>query len=166
MNEELTIERLKQVLRYDPETGLFWWRIKTSNRTNLNKPAGSLNNDGYVRIKIDGEAHLAHRLVWFYINEKWPAILIDHINGIRHDNRIENLRDVTNSINQQNQRNSRSNNKSSGLLGVSFNKQAKKYMAHIRIDGKRNYLGLFDNPQEAHAAYLEAKRLNHPGCTI
>lgn len=123
-------------------------------------------SDGYVVIMIDGKSYQAHRLAWLYIYEKWPDNMIDHLNTIRDDNRITNLRDVEHNINIQNQRRAQKNNKSAGLLGVTFNKLAQKYVAQIKLNGKNKYLGLFDNAEDAHEAYLEAKRQYHAGCTI
>lgn len=160
----ITHDRLLEVLRYEPDTGLFWWKIKTSNRCNVKKPAGSINN-GYVLITVDGIRYRAHRLAWVYINKKWPPDFIDHINGNRTDNRIANLREVDCKTNNENLRESRSNNKT-GYLGVSYFKPMKKYRASIQASGKLKHLGYFDDPEEAHAVYLAAKRQLHGGCTI
>lgn len=166
MSEELTVERLKEVLKYEAATGLFWWIERKQGRT-TNKPAGCVNKiHGYALIGIDGKLYKAHRLAWFYINGKWPDHMIDHINGIKHDNRIENLRDVTRDINGQNQHKATKQNKSTGLLGVYYDAQRKKYSAQITVNGSTKHLGRFNTPQEAHQVYLEAKRQYHPGCTI
>lgn len=159
---DLTVERLREVLIYDQETGVFVWRIWRNGRTPEGMQAGKTQN-GYRRIRIDGRSHMAHRLAWFYMNGTWPTHLIDHINGDRSDNRISNLRDVTFRVNKQNMRKARSDNKT-GFLGVS--KCGSKFKAEIEIDGTRNYLGLFDTALLAYGAYVERKRQLHEGCTL
>lgn len=158
-------ERMSDILDYDKETGVFTWKIKASKKTIIGSEAGCPTAYGYVRIKIDGITYAAHRLAWFYINRSWPCGQIDHINGVRTDNRAVNLRDVSRSINQQNQRASQRGNKS-GLLGVSWSNKDKKWWSRISVNGKFNYLGSYDSPEDAHAAYVAAKRQMHEGCTI
>lgn len=109
---------------------------------------------------------MAHRLVWLHLYGEWPEHGIDHINGRRSDNTAANLRSVPQSENVQNQRKARRDNKSTGLLGVSRPSGRSKYRAQIMAQGRNRYLGYFDTPEEAHAAYLAAKRQLHPGCTI
>lgn len=154
---ELTQQRLKELLQYDPDTGNFFWKVRSNSRAN----AGDLASKqsfcfGYRQISIDGKTYRAHRLVWFYFHNKWPTHNIDHINGIREDNRIENLRDVTQKVNMQNLQKAKRNSKS-GLLGVDWMPKNKKWRAQIRIDGKKVYLGYFVTAQLAHEAYLKAK---------
>jgi hypothetical protein len=103
-------------------------------------------------------------LVWLWVNGSWPIGEIDHIDGDKLNNRIANLRDVDRATNTQNSKKARRNNKSSGLLG-SY-KSGNRWQAQIRINGVCMTLGSFGTPEEAHAAYLGAKRLFHPGCTI
>lgn len=161
---DLTQSRLMHLLAYDPETGVFTWRVSPTNGVRVGTVAGGKRSDGYHQINIDGKHYRAHRLAWLYIHGHFPG-LIDHLNGIRADNRITNLRDVDCSINSQNQRRAQSANKS-GLLGVCWHKCNAKWRAQIRLDGRKKHLGLFATADEAHAAYLEAKRLHHRGCTI
>lgn len=159
---DLTVERLRELLDYDPDTGLFTWRVRTSKCVTVGAIAGCLDK-GYLRIQIDRRLHLAHRLAWLYITGDWPPAQIDHINGIRDDNRIANLRAATRAENMHNRRKPHSNT-TSGYLGVS--RYRGKFMAQIKLDGKSKFLGLFDTPEEAHAVYLEAKRRLHPYGTI
>jgi hypothetical protein len=159
----LTAERLREVLDYNPDTGVFVWKLRTGPRGRVGKSAGTHNTCGHIQIRIDGRLYLAHRLAWLYVNNVWPANQIDHINGIRDNNQLENLRDVSGSVNMQNQRIARLDNKC-GLLGV--NKKGNRWEAKISVVGKNHYLGLFATPKEAHAAYIEAKRRLHSGCTI
>ena len=115
-------------------------------------------------ICIDYRRYYAHRLAWFYVHGEWPKV-VDHWNGKRDDNRLENLRDANDSINAQNRREATPGN-TSGLLGVSWNTRDKKWVAQIRIDGKNTQIGRFDDALEGHRAYVAAKRQQHEGCTI
>jgi len=119
---------------------------------------------------IDGKIYLAHRLAWLYVHGVMPKKNIDHINGVKTDNRIENLRDVAQSVNLQNLQRARKNRKSSRLLGVSHSNRgtclARPYRARIVVDGRELSLGTFATEQEAHQAYLAAKRIHHEGCVI
>jgi uncharacterized membrane protein len=107
----------------------------------------------------------AHRICWFHTYGVWPTHDIDHINGDKSDNRISNLRDVPKSINIQNEKRARKNN-ASGLMGVVFRKDRNKWTATVRVNGKPKRLGSFSTPEEAHQAYLDGKRLYHPGFTL
>lgn len=160
---ELTAERLRELLRYDPGTGIFTWRMNRSGGTKAGDVAGSDDGQGYVSIRIDGRAYLAHRLVWLYVYGVWPERQIDHRYGIRNDNRLSELREATNKQNQHNQRKAQGSNKS-GLLGVSYSRG--KPRARIRVDGKQKHLGTFDTAELAQAAYLEAKAVLHPFQTL
>lgn len=162
--KELTVERLREVLAYDQETGLFTRRVRTANCVKVGDVAGSLHRKGYIRINVDGRRYFAHRLAWLYVNGEWPPAEIDHINGVKDDNRIVNLRLATRIENMQNERVSRSNNKA-GYLGV-FLHSCGKFSAKICIDGKNKHLGMFPTPESAHEAYLEAKRQLHHFCTL
>ena len=159
----LTPKRLREILHYDSTTGVFTWAVRTSNCINVGEIAGALQNKSYWHIRADGGSYQAHRLAWLYIYDEWPKGEIDHIDGNRLNNRIANLRDVSNIVNQQNQRRAQRHNKT-GFLGVS--PHLGKFHASIRIDGKKTHLGSFDSPELAHAAYVNAKRVHHEGCTI
>lgn len=155
-------ERLRELMDYDPGTGHFTHKPGQKWRR-AGKVAGAINNLGYRLIRVDNRLYRAHRLAWLYVHGEWPAGEIDHINGKRDDNRIENLRDVTVSVNQQNRKRAAANG-STGLLGVSTAKA--RYRAAIALDGASFYLGSFDTAEEAHEAYLAAKRKMHAGCTL
>lgn len=166
MNEatdSLTPERLRAVVDYDRETGQFTWMERTSIRIVVGKIAGTLRPNGYVMVGIDGTQYRAHRLAWFYVHGEWPAGDIDHMNGSRADNRLANLRIVTNAVNGQNRQTAQRDNKL-GFLGVF--KCKKRYQAQVKLNGKITHVGTFDTPEQAHAAYLVAKRKLHEGCTI
>jgi hypothetical protein len=157
---ELDLTTLREYLRYDPETGVFTWR-KARYGVRVGIAAGSQNKVGYVEIRVNRRLYLAHRLAWFYSYGEWPKQQIDHINGVRSDNRLSNLRDVPQGINLQNERKPR---KSNPYLGVS--QKGTRWVAQIHHAGVHRYLGLFSTPEDAHAAYVEAKRKMHVGCTI
>lgn len=160
---KLTRERLCELLRYEPESGLFIRLTRPCGTVQIGDVAGSINKDGYVRILIDGRGYMAHRLAWLYVNGTWPENEIDHVNGVRSDNRVINLRDLHHSQNQTNQRKPSKRSKT-GLLGVF--KHGNKYVASISFKGKSKYLGLFETAEQAHSAYVTAKRSLHPASTI
>lgn len=151
---ELTAERLREVLHYDPETGVFTWLVKTSNRVHVGRVAGTSHKIGYRMIAIDGHLYYAHRLTWFYMTGKWPNAALDHGNLDKDDNRFANLREATMSQNLANTR-ARSDN-TSGLKGVGWDERRGKWMARITTRGKRRHLGRFDCPAAAHLAYVVA----------
>jgi hypothetical protein len=167
MSEEiLTQDYLKQVLDYNSETGLFFWKkIKVKNQVKIGSIAGWDDGRGYLKIEINRKSYRAHRLAWFYVYGVWPKEQIDHINGIKSDNRIINLRDITNAQNQQNKINPSQRNKS-GLLGVYKNTNCSTYCAEIRIDGNKHVVRGFKTALEAHKKYLELKKQLHEYSTL
>lgn len=162
-SETLTRSRLLEILHYDPLSGRFTWKARASHRCVIGAEAGTLQKRGYRTIGIAGKRYPAHRLAWLYFHGCWPAGEIDHINGEHADNRIENLRDVPPRINKQNIRRPNRDNLS-GFLGVSPN--GRRWAAQLDNGGKKIYIGTFDTPEEAHAAYVLAKRQIHPGFTL
>lgn len=157
----LTQTSIKEVLDYNPLTGEFRWR-KTVSRTRAGSVAGKPTKNGYRVIGIGRRHFLSHRLAWLYVHGKWPREQIDHINGNRSDNRIENLREASHSENCQHLRAARRDNKSCGLLGATWCKRDKRWLAGITVNNKRKYIGSFGSAQEAHHAYLAAKAKLHP----
>ena len=148
----LTAEELREQLDYDPETGVFTWRVAKSNRVKVGGIAGSYDRDGYIRIQVRGRLCGAHRLAWLYVHGAWPLEQIDHINGVRDDNRIANLRDATNTDNCRNAKKRRDTR--CALKGVYM--EGKRFCASICVRGKNIRLGLYDTEEEAHAAYVAA----------
>jgi hypothetical protein len=148
----ITQERLKSLLTYDPDTGEFRWRAATAIRTKVGSVAGAISNRGYVRIQIDKRIYPAHRLAWLYTYGEWPKGVVDHINQNKSDNRLDNLRDASLSINARNCK-LRKNN-SSGYKGVSYWARRRKWAAQIRVEGKNKLLGMFDTAADASAAYV------------
>lgn len=151
----IIVERLKEVLTYHPDTGLFTRNLEFGGWA-AGEVAGCVKPDGYRWIAIDGIQYAASRLAWFYCHGVWPRHHMDHKNNVRDDNRIENLRECNPSQNLANQRLS-SRNKS-GFKGVSWIKRDNKWFASIKVMGKSKSLGYYDDPEEAHSAYCEAAK--------
>lgn len=154
MTEKLTRERLAELLHYDAESGVFTRKV---GRSGPNARAGDIagcdNGQGYIRIYVDGRPYKGHQLAWFYTHGLW-ADEIDHINGNRADNRLDNLRSVTRAQNKMNCATYKSN--SSGIKGVSFFRPTGKWKAQIQRDGKKIGLGYFVTKEEAGEAYRRA----------
>lgn len=168
---ELTQEIVRELLDYDPNTGVLTWKERSPSLFNCvkhseewackrwnnrcaGKPAGSLmSSNGYWRVSIFGRYYLAHRLVWLYVTGNFPNHHIDHKNGCRIDNRFDNLREV---LPAQNSKNRRMNSRNtSGFTGISFNKSNCLWIAYGWKNNKRAYLGSFKTPEMAHLAYSE-----------
>ena len=158
---KLTLERLREVLRYCPATGIFTWQKTMSSTAKEGSEAGCIGPGGYVVIRIDGMSHLAHRLAIMYIYGQMPEIIVDHKNGIRSDNRLENIRAADYCQNAQNKRKAISSNKASGLLGVYWSNQHERWGAKVNLKGRQYHAGFWDTPEEAHLAYIEKKRQMH-----
>ena len=146
--KELTQTWLKEVLHYDENSGEFRWKMDKGSRARAGGVAGNLNKiNGYIHIRLDGKLYKAHRLAWLYVHGKFPDNHTDHQNRCKIDNRISNLRDVTNAENQRNR--SLNKNSTSGVTGVSWHSPLNKWRANIKIDGKTNHLGYFTNKEDA-----------------
>jgi hypothetical protein len=158
-----TQEKLKSVLNYDADTGVFHWIVSRSNGSKAGDIAGSIDSCGYVVIGVFGKVYLAHRLAWLYMIGVWPEDQIDHKNMNRSDNRWENIRIADKTVNGQNIKKARKHNKT-GYLGVHV--QKGKFKAQIKVDKKPMHLGYFETAELAHQAYIDAKRKYHAGCMI
>lgn len=159
---EVDIDHLAQMLTYDPESGLLTWRI-SRGRVRAGDVAGCADPKGYWRVGVDGTYYRRCRIAWALHYKFWPENQIDHINGVRSDDRICNLRDVAASINEQNKGGAIATNRSSGLMGVTWNSGKQNWKAQISVNGRNKHLGYFKDASAAHAVYLEAKKLLHPG---
>lgn len=161
MSNKLTQARLKELLNYDRETGVFTWRTTKGSRATAGRPAGWINDQGYRVIQVDRKNMRAHRLAWIYVNGDVldDSIDIDHVNGRPGDNRIVNLRLATVDENLQNL--SRDKVNSSGVVGVYKVRKSGRWAAQITRMYKHYYLGVYGTREEAYAAYLEAKSFLH-----
>ncbi|WP_186119945.1 HNH endonuclease [Burkholderia gladioli] len=163
MKPTLTHECLVEHIHYDAETGVFTRLKSKRGSVVLGKVKGNPMGAGYLGLSIGGRQYYMHRLAWFYVRGEWPARAIDHINGDRTDNRLANLRDVSQAENMQNMRRPKAYS-STGLLGVG--RCRDKFRAEIRVDGRKKHLGTFDTAEAAHRAYMDAKRIFHPACSF
>ncbi len=141
MHTKLTLKNIKEIFDYDAETGVLRWKIKPGIRAKSGAATGSPGSHGYLQSVFCGKDYLTHRLIFAWFHERWPKDQIDHINGIRADNRIANLREVTHGENHKNQRIYKNNK--SGCSGVCWDKRDNKWQAKINVDNKQIYLGLF-----------------------
>jgi len=163
----LTQGRLKELLHYNPETGIFTWvkgRVKSrGGNAKKGKVAGTAHSAGYIQIAIDKKLYLAHRLAFLYVDGYIPENNVDHINRIRDDNRWCNLREVSQSCNLRNASIRIAN--TSGVTGVSWDKEKNKWRAAIRASGSNKYLGYFESFDDAVRARWEAEiKYGYPNC--
>lgn len=153
-DRSLTAQRLREVLSYNSNTGAFVW-ISGRRKGCF---AASKHPCGYLTARVDYAAYLLHRLAWLHTFGRWPNGQIDHINGIRDDNRLSNLRECTNA---QNCQNVRAHRDGSGHIGASFDRRRGLWQAGIGVNGKRHFLGYFATHKQASDAYLGAKSKFH-----
>lgn len=151
----LTQEQLKESLAYDAETGLFTRLRRTDPNPRSAVKVGCLASNGYLMIRVRTQRYLAHRLAWLYVHGEFPEGHLDHVNGVKDDNRIANLRVATTSQNNANTGLWKHN--TSGAKGVHFDAANSKWMAYIQIDGRFRNLGRFGSFDEAVAARLAAQ---------
>lgn len=155
----ITLKRLKELLNYDPETGVFRWRLSRGGKALKGTVAGTLDKDGYTTIHIGGRRYRAGRLAFFYVNGKWPSADVDHEDTDRSNDIFVNLRPATRSQNHANRRVVRCGLK--GTYQITRPSGYIGYVAQIRNQGKHTYLGVFSTEQAAHDVYVAAAvRLN------
>lgn len=147
-------ERLKELVHYDPQTGIFTARGKRKGVQMKDGRLGSLNKAGYLVTRVEGKKPFLSRLAWLYMTGAWPPHFIDHKNGEPTDNRWENLRIASSAENNRNAKKSKTN--TVGVKGVSWRKDQKKFIARISVNDKSMFLGYFTCPAAAHFAYQVA----------
>jgi len=149
--KNLSQDRLKKLLSYDPQTGLFTRLARPGKRSDLvGTIAGSPSNQGYILINVDNQKYRAHRLAWFYVTGRWPSALLDHRNRLKDDNRWDNLREATKAQNEQSKAPSSIN--TSGTKGVAWSRATKKWQAYIDHPGIARHIGVFESFKDAVAA--------------
>ena len=148
--QELTAEELRELLHYNPDTGIFTWKVGSANQVKAGDVAGCQNVLGYLRIQLQSRKYLAHRLAWLYVRGEWPKDQLDHVNRVRTDNRITNLMDVSTKQNMQNA--GKYSHNTSGHPGVYWYKRDSKWQARIMHNRKNIHLGYFTDIEEALAA--------------
>lgn len=151
-NKSLTAGQLRKLLRYNPTTGIFRWKVHRSG-IRIGSVAGSSGRKGYCEIRIDGKLYQSGRLAWLYMTGRWPKLEINFINRNASDTRWANLREMTPAQRRVNA----SRRSKLGVMGV-HTSDSGKYVARIRVVGKRQNLGTFDTVQEASAAYAKAAK--------
>lgn len=158
----LTQKRLKELLYYNPQFGIFVWIKNKGPRAPVGSMPGTLHHAGYLRIKIDGHLYASHRLAFLYMEGRFPPLFVDHINGRKADNSFNNLRHATKSENRRNSKRPITN--TSGAMGVHFASDSKKWKARIKVNGKTINLGSFYDFFEAICARKsgELKHGFHP----
>jgi hypothetical protein len=154
----ITHARLREALDYDPATGVFH-RLTNGRGFLAGQVAGGESHGGYIKICIDRHSFYAHRLAWFYTYAKWPAEILDHRDGNPSNNRIDNLREASQSQNVSNGRRRLTNR--SGVKGVCFDKRRGKWIASITSGYKQINLGRFNNIEAATRAYRKAATKLH-----
>ncbi len=162
--EEITYERVRELFRYDWESGELYWRTKKSSQCKLDEPAGCVHDaNGYRSIGVCGKEYLAHRLIWLYHHGYFPETGLDHRDRVSINNRISNLREASKMCNGRNCGNRKNN--VSGVKGVSWSKSRKKWGANITVNYKTIGLGRFLNfPDAVKARYQKECELNWSGC--
>ncbi len=160
MKPRVSAGRLREVLDYSPDTGVFVWKIRMGTHGKIGFVAGHISRKGCLHIAIDRVVFLAHRLAWLHVNGEWPNGEIDHRNLNKLDNRIDNLRVATNQGNSANRRALRNNRL--GVKGVGIStvrvRKPQRYRARIRVNNALIHLGYFSTAADASAAYDIAAR--------
>lgn len=151
-NSQISHQRLKELLEYFPETGSFLWQER---KKNMRERVGSVDNKGYLRISLDKVRYKAHRIAWFYIHGEWPEGMLDHIDGNKLNNKLNNLRDVQQNVNSYNTETAYSSSKT-GFLGVT--KVGNRFYPRLGISGKVHHFGGYGTPEEAHEVYKAQKK--------
>lgn len=157
-NKPISVERVRELLSYCDDTGVFVWKKSPCYADKTGDVAGHVNKKGYIEIQIDGSRYNAHKLAWLYVYGVLPAE-VDHANGIKSDNRIANLRVCTFNQNQHNK--GLQKNNTSGVKGVNWEAQTGKWRAGLAVNKKHKTIGRFSSLDEAAAAIRAAREKYH-----
>lgn len=150
----ITQKQLKELVIYDPTTGIFIWTEKERGRR-FKKQVGRIHTSGHLRVKLFGSFYYLHRLAWFYVHGKWPKDKLDHKDHIRYHNWIGNLREATNIVNGRNRKLNLNN--TTGFIGIRLT-PSKKWKAGIKVDGNNIHLGTFKYKKDAIAIRKKANK--------
>lgn len=155
--DDLSFDLINELMDYDPTLGVFTWKVSRGRHARIGDFAGHFDaSDGYIKIGINGTRYGAHRLAWLYVHGRWPKHEIDHINGIRDDNRISNLREADDG--QQARNAKRRTDNVSGKRGVCYDHRIEKYISYIDFNRERIVLGNCDTLEEAVSLRIAAER--------
>ena len=146
------VEELHRLFRYDRETGKLYWKISTTNRIKVGDEAGSPHSEGYLRVKIQSKAYFIHRIIYKMCHKVEPPAYLDHINKIKTDNRLENLREIDNGHNVRRSKNGKG-------VGIQTGRK-KKYRAKFSFNGKEHFLGRFYTYEEARQKVVDFENEN------
>jgi hypothetical protein len=163
MKTELTAARARELIRYEPETGDFYYTARRSNVCRKDGLAGTKGPGGRIQVRLDKKVYLAHRVAFLLVTGEWPKNVVDHIDGNPSNNCWSNLRDVSQQTNSYNIRGAPRHSKHAKLLGAHWCSQRELWKSSIKVNGAVQHLGVFDSAEEASAAYFAAKRVLHPG---
>lgn len=154
-------KEIMEFLSYNPDNGLFTWIKSRKTSTKVGSIAGCNMPDGYIKIAFKRRNYMAHRLAWLYVHGFFPKDQLDHINGVRNDNRIVNLRECNVNENQRNRGKSPRN--TSGYLGVSWSNRYNKWLVQVTFNGKCKHVGVYKNILDAAEAYKNFAKENYNG---
>jgi hypothetical protein len=157
----INAKEVRELFEYNPENGNLTWvkKRKYFSKLLLGNIAGTLNDNGYRAVTIKGKTYQIHRIIWLYVHGKFPENVIDHINGIKDDNRLCNLRDCT--ISENNLNTKLSKNNVSGIKGIHWNKLKNKWHGQINFNKKKIFIGYFDDFFEACCKIRSARNKYH-----
>ena len=161
---QLSLIALRALLHYDAETGQFTW-LTSKGGVTIGSVAGNVNSNGYLVVGINGTKYRQHRLAWFYHHGVWPEGTVDHSDCNRANNKMDNLRDVSQAVNMQNQRNA-SKASQSGVLGSYWSDRRQGFMASVTVNKKQKRRGPYRTLERAALAYVQLKHIYHEGCTL
>lgn len=160
---KLTQKFVQELFNYEAETGILYWKRPTGSRSVPGSPVGTLNFHGYYTVGIFGKKYKVHRIIWLYVYGYNPEHELDHINRIRTDNRIANLREVSRQCNLRNAKQHKSN--TTGVTGISFDRRTSNWTSWITIDSKNRFLGRYSDYTEAVCIRLATEQcLNWSDC--